>query len=112
MLNIGSGDLSPLSQASLNMTSPGFFNQDTPEDTVQTKKSRNGIFKGRLNSLQPAIYTASDKSQQLSILDEESTSRLQKRKHSQPAPSNNGRSANGKSVKDYFSTHQRFNALF
>ena len=106
MLNIGSGDLS---QASLNMTSPGFFTQDTPEDTVQTKKSSRNVFKGRLNSLQPAIYTASE---QLSVLDEESTSRLQKRKHSQPAVSNSGRSANKTGVKDYFSTHQRFNALF
>ena len=106
MLNIGSGDLS---QASLNMTSPGFFTQDAPEDTIQTKKSSRNVFKGRLNSLQPAIYTASE---QLSVLDEESTSRLQKRKHSQPVASNSGRSANGRSVKDYFSTHQRFNALF
>ena len=107
MLNIGSGDLS---QASLNMTSPGFFITDTPEETAQTKKSRNGIFKGRMNSVQPVMpYTASD---QLSILDEESTSRLQKRKHSQPVRSNNGRSANGRGVKDYFSAHQRFNALF
>lgn len=52
MLNIRSGELS---QASLHMTSPGFFAQ-IEQDTRTGKKSRNdGVFKNRMLSLAPPV---------------------------------------------------------
>ena len=77
MLNIGSGELS---QASLHMTSPGFF-APIEADQRLGKKSRNeGIFKNRMLSLAPPAIN-----QTLSILDEEgANSNMFGRKSSYP----------------------------
>ena len=96
MLNIVSGELS---QASLHMTAaPGFY---TPigSEMDKVKKSRNeGIFKSKMNSIAPT-------EKELSILSEESRSRLQVRKNSHPVASNYGHSVKGRSAINYFSTY-------
>ena len=89
MLNINSGDIS----------------QDS---LIQTAKPEGGVFKNRLLSL-----ANETRDQNLSVLDEESKSNLYGRKRSLPVNSERSSMLRNKaSVKDYFSTDQRFKEVF
>ena len=97
MLNIGSGELS---QASLHMTSPGFFGQLEPDTRVGKKSRVEGVFKNRMLSLAPP-----NGDNTLSILDEEGKSHLFGRKSSYPVVRSydTKQSRTTRSVRDYFS---------
>ena len=77
MLNIRSGELS---QASLHMTSPGFFAPIEQDSRVGKKSRADGVFKNRMLSLAPPKTNETA----LQVLDEESKPHMFGRKSSYP----------------------------
>jgi len=102
LLNIKSSEID---QANASNTSPmGFFELTELQSLAS---ANNGVFKHRNRSLDHSS------AQNLAVIDTDSKSQLLGRKQSHQVTSTLGAKATHKqSVRDFFSSHQRFNSLY